>query len=127
MRKNEPISHHGVTMSHSYAAQVERLHELERELSARIEREVHETFGEEGRLEADSEERAVQLAHLEADDRIADGAALELRRVRAALLRHASGAYGRCAACDTKIPAARLEALPFAIHCLACAEKLGAS
>ena len=114
-------------MSHSYAAQVERLHELERELSARIEREVHETFGEEGRLEADSEERAVQLGHLEADDRIADGAALELRRVRAALRRHASGAYGQCAACDAKIPAARLEALPFAIHCLACAEKLGAS
>jgi len=114
-------------MSHSYAAQVERLHELERELSARIEREVRETFGEEGRLEADSEERAVQLGHLEADDRIAETAQLELRQVRAALMRHASGAYGRCASCEAKIPAARLEAVPFAIHCVACAERLRAS
>ena len=58
---------------------------------------------------------------------IAETAQLELRQVRAALMRHASGAYGRCASCDAKIPAARLEAVPFAIHCLACAERLRAS
>lgn len=114
-------------MPHSYAAQVERLHALERELSARIEREVRETFGEEGRLDADSEEQAAQLGHLEADDRLADAAALELRRVRAALRRHEAGEYGRCATCEAKIPAARLDALPYAIHCVACAERLGAS
>ena len=114
-------------MSLKYREQVERLHALERELSARIEREARETFGDEGRLDADSEERAVQLGHLEADDRIAETAQLELRQVRAALMRHASGAYGRCASCDAKSPAARLEAVPFAIHCVACAERLSAS
>lgn len=114
-------------MHHTYHQQVEHLRALERELSARIDREIEETFGETGRLDADSEERAVQLGHLEADDRITDAAALELRRVRAALRRHEAGTYGRCAACDAKIPMTRLEALPFAIHCVACAEKLGAS
>ena len=114
-------------MALKYREQVERLHTLERELSARINREVQETFGDEGRLDADSEERAVQLGHLEADDRVAEAAQMELRQVRAALMRHASGAYGRCASCDAQIPAARLEAVPFAIHCVACAEKLSAS
>lgn len=34
------------------------------------------------------------------------------------------GRYGRCVDCRRAIPAARLRALPFAIRCLACQERL---
>jgi RNA polymerase-binding transcription factor DksA len=34
------------------------------------------------------------------------------------------GHYGRCVDCRMAIPPARLQALPFAIRCLACQERL---
>jgi DnaK suppressor protein len=33
------------------------------------------------------------------------------------------GRYGRCVECNMPIPAARLQALPFAVRCLACQER----
>ncbi|MBO0981197.1 TraR/DksA C4-type zinc finger protein [Microbacterium sp. SD291] len=56
---------------------------------------------------------------------IAEAAASELRQVDEAIARLDAGAYGICAACGLPIPAARLEVRPFAMHCVACAEKLG--
>jgi hypothetical protein len=45
----------------------------------------------------------------------------EVEDVDAALGRIAAGTFGTCARCGGKIPAARLQALPAALHCLACA------
>ncbi len=42
-------------------------------------------------------------------------------QVRAALGRLDSGGYGRCERCGEAIPEGRLEALPWAIRCVACA------
>lgn len=56
---------------------------------------------------------------------LADAAASELRQVDDALARVDAGTYGLCANCGRPIPAARLEARPFAEYCVACAEKLG--
>lgn len=56
---------------------------------------------------------------------LAEAAASELRQVDDALTRVEAGTYGVCANCGTAIPAGRLEARPFAEHCVACAEKLG--
>ncbi|WP_334149826.1 TraR/DksA family transcriptional regulator [Microbacterium sp.] len=56
---------------------------------------------------------------------LAEAAASELQQVDDALARMDAGTYGVCARCGTAIPAARLEARPFAEHCVACAEKLG--
>jgi RNA polymerase-binding protein DksA len=41
-----------------------------------------------------------------------------------ALLRIKSGEYGICACCGEEIPAARLDAIPYAQYCVDCAEDL---
>jgi RNA polymerase-binding transcription factor DksA len=56
---------------------------------------------------------------------LAEAAASELRQVDDALVRMDAGTYGICARCGNAIPSARLEARPFAEHCVSCAEKLG--
>jgi DnaK suppressor protein len=47
----------------------------------------------------------------------------ELVAVDAALQRIAAGTYGRCTACDVKIPLARLQVAPEAARCISCQEK----
>ncbi len=44
--------------------------------------------------------------------------------VGAALDRLNDGTYGRCQACGVEIDEARLEAVPYTEHCIACAENL---
>ena len=44
--------------------------------------------------------------------------------VHDALAKLADGTYGRCETCDRPIPAARLEAVPYARHCLDCQERM---
>lgn len=56
---------------------------------------------------------------------LADAAASELQQVDDALARMDAGTYGLCANCGRPIPPERLEVRPFAVHCVACAEKLG--
>ena len=57
----------------------------------------------------------------------ADALASELRdtleEVEAAIGRLADGTYGRCEVCGEQIPAARLEAMPVARRCIACAAR----
>ncbi len=66
---------------------------------------------------SDQEEEAVWLAALDysRDVRVA---------VEEALGRLARGQYGRCADCGAAIAPARLRALPFAVRCLSCQERL---
>lgn len=56
---------------------------------------------------------------------LAEAAASEVHQVDDALTRVEAGTYGVCANCGRPIPAGRLEARPFAEHCVSCAEKLG--
>ena len=51
-----------------------------------------------------------------------EGSALE--KVEAALERIQTGAYGVCAKCGARIPKARLNTLPYAIHCVKCASEI---
>ncbi|MCP2032108.1 DnaK suppressor protein [Okibacterium sp. HSC-33S16] len=41
-------------------------------------------------------------------------------QIRGALARLDSGTYGRCISCGDSIPAARLEAVPYAASCVNC-------
>jgi len=52
-----------------------------------------------------------------------DRARRTLREVEAALARINAGNYGVCGVCETSIPKARLEALPWARLCVNCAER----
>jgi DnaK suppressor protein len=62
-------------------------------------------------FESTGDELASQLAELEAR---------ELAQIDFALRRLAMGKYGLCAGCASKIPVARLNALPYSTMCIAC-------
>ena len=62
-------------------------------------------------FDAGSDEIASQLAELEAR---------ELSQIERALLRIKQGTYGLCEGCQTKIPVARLNALPYSTMCVRC-------
>jgi DnaK suppressor protein len=47
-----------------------------------------------------------------------------LQMVEAALSRIVEGAYGECISCGEEINAKRLEAVPWARHCIKCQEKI---
>lgn len=47
-----------------------------------------------------------------------------LGEIGAALERIQDGTFGRCEECEEDIPSARLEALPYARYCVACARKM---
>jgi RNA polymerase-binding transcription factor DksA len=47
-----------------------------------------------------------------------------LAEIADALERIAQGTFGQCEDCRSAIPRARLQALPYARHCVACARKL---
>jgi RNA polymerase-binding transcription factor DksA len=47
-----------------------------------------------------------------------------LKEITEALERVRQGTFGRCEECEGVIPKARLQALPYTRHCVACARKL---
>jgi RNA polymerase-binding protein DksA len=74
--------------------------------------------------ESEIEERAQEAAAGEVLAHLDDRSRREVERIDAALDRIAVGSYGICTLCDEEIPPPRLEALPEAALCLACAGEL---
>lgn len=72
-------------------------------------------------LDADFEEQAVGLEDHEAMEAVETAGMLEIQQIRHALARIADGSYGTCARCGEAIADKRLEALPTATLCIACA------
>ena len=68
-------------------------------------------------LGTDNFEREFTLSLVEGKD-----AALD--QIDEALERIAEGTFGICEVCETKIPRARLDAIPYASRCVECAAKL---
>ena len=66
-------------------------------------------------FDSGSEEIASQLAELEAR---------ELSQIERALARIKQGTYGLCEVCQTKIPVARLNALPYSTTCVKCQREM---
>jgi YteA family regulatory protein len=58
------------------------------------------------------------------DLRLQDAKRLLRAKIDEALERIDRGDYGSCMVCGEEIPLARLEALPYAVNCLACQERL---
>ena len=63
---------------------------------------------------------ALDTASDEIFSRLAEAEGRELANIQYALDKLQEGSYGRCEACESNIPLARLEALPFAILCINC-------
>jgi DnaK suppressor protein len=66
-------------------------------------------------FDSGNEEVASQLAELEAR---------ELHQIERALARMKQGTYGLCEACHSKIPVARLNALPYSTTCVQCQREM---
>ena len=66
---------------------------------------------------SDSLEREYTLTLLESKEDM-------LEQIEVALQRIEDGIYGTCERCGRKIPRARLDAIPYAIHCVKCASQL---
>lgn len=69
-------------------------------------------------------EQATERENDEVLDLLGNTAEHELLMINSALKRIDSGDYFSCSICGEDIPAARLELLPFATHCVNCEEKL---
>jgi RNA polymerase-binding transcription factor DksA len=103
----------------------EQLVARRKELLARVQSIEINFRREEVPLEKDAEEQSIQI---EADDvlkALDEVCRRELAAIDQALARIDAGTYGECARCGNPISPARLRALPAAVHCIRCAEKLG--
>jgi DnaK suppressor protein len=73
-------------------------------------------------LDSDSQEQATQLENQEVLDALANEATSELSQINAALQRMDEGDYGTCTHCGKEIDDRRLQARPYALRCITCAE-----
>ena len=69
-------------------------------------------------------EQATERENDEVLESLGNASEHELVMINNALKRIDSGNYFSCSTCGDDIPAARLELLPFATHCVNCEEKL---
>lgn len=97
----------------------ERLEAKRDELTGRLERI---TANVRRSLDADSEERAKELADSEVVDALGNEAREELVKISVALSRMDSGDYGVCTECGGPIATKRMDAYPYADECIDCAE-----
>jgi DnaK suppressor protein len=78
-------------------------------------RQGNEGDSADAAFDSGSDEIASQLAELEAR---------ELHQIQRALARLKQGTYGVCEICQSKIPVARLNALPYSTMCIKCQRDL---
>lgn len=95
------------------------LQQLRDELEARLARyQAHQRRA----LDKDSREQAGEVQNDEVVEALDQEAREELAQVDHALARLAAGEGETCERCGEEIGARRLEALPYATHCLRCAD-----
>jgi DnaK suppressor protein len=88
---------------------------------ARLEDEIGEAIEAPDQMTYGSQAAAAsQVFDQQRDLALRDRAIQHLAQVEAALARLDDGTFGRCARCRRKIAPARLEALPWAAHCIDC-------
>lgn len=63
---------------------------------------------------------ALDAAQDEISSQLAEVESRELAQIENALERMRQGSYGQCEVCESKIPLARLSALPYAMTCIDC-------
>jgi DnaK suppressor protein len=98
---------------------VARRDELQRRIGGEMNDLLHQSWksGDSADMafESGSEEVSSQLAQLESR---------ELMQIERSLERLKQGIYGRCEACQKRIPIERLNALPFSTTCIQCQREM---
>lgn len=108
----------GVDLEAARASLIAERGRLMAELGVPIESPGQMTYGSQAAAASHVFEQQRDLA-------LRDRSRLELSRVEAALRSIDGGTYGTCANCGNPIAPERLEAIPWAPHCIDCARKLG--
>ena len=72
----------------------------------------------------DSADVAFESGSDEMNSQLAEFDARELTQIERALARLKQGTYGACEGCQKKIPVGRLNALPYATHCVECQREM---
>jgi RNA polymerase-binding transcription factor DksA len=106
-------------MSDDIAKLRERLETRLASLQGRL-KEISDTLREPD--DEDFEEQAADLDDDELQERLSNAGRTEMRLIQEALRRMDQGTYGACVECGQPIAPRRLEALPEADRCLACAQ-----
>jgi DnaK suppressor protein len=101
----------------------QRLEERLTYLTQRLHRVEGDRRRERTPLEPDWQEQAITRQNDEVLDSLDAEGRREIEVIRAALNRLDNGTYGICITCDKPIAPARLEALPYAVQCIACASQ----
>lgn len=73
-------------------------------------------------VESEVQERGQEAQMVQLLDRLDGRMKAEIEAIDRALVKLEAGQYGRCEACGKDIPQSRLEALPAATACMACAQ-----
>ena len=93
------------------------------ELMQRVESITDDVRHTREPLSQDFAEQAVERENEEVMDALGNAARAELNQIRKALDRMENGEYDICEDCGNEIAMARLEVLPYANTCIACAER----
>ena len=100
-----------------------RLLEKRRELTSAVRRRVTEPRERVTSVVGDEYDAAADASDTEMLYGIAQIEAASLGEVEHALRKLSEGTYGKCERCGGRIPAARLNAMPFASLCVKCKQK----
>ena len=73
--------------------------------------------------EQDFSEQAVEAENDEVLDALGNAARDEVEKIKQAISRIDAGTYGICLICGEPIKKERLNALPYAYHCINCAQR----
>lgn len=90
------------------------------DLRKRIGMDLDEIAPRNAQSVGDSAEAAFAAGGVEIASQLAAMEAKELASIEMALQRIKQGMYGVCYGCESKIPVARLTALPYSVLCIAC-------
>jgi RNA polymerase-binding transcription factor len=77
-----------------------------------------------GDLTGDAADAAFDTGSDEISSQLAELEARELALVDRAIAKLKRGTYGMCEYCQKRIPVARLNALPYSIHCIECQREM---
>lgn len=109
---------------------LEALEKELKDLHGQLLERVNRTHAHFQNREEVSPDFAEQVKERENDDVIAALEAEgreEIKLIEAALNRMKEGTYGDCMSCGEPVGEARLQAIPYAEHCVGCADKAAAS
>ena len=99
----------------------EKLRAVLESISAETRDLIEVSIEPSGQANADRGDEAVESASIEPGLGVIALADEQRRAVEAALVRIRDGTYGACASCGEAIPRARLDLVPWASECAACA------